>query len=202
MPDVQQILQGLATITNHFTAISIAWHSLFLVLFIALISGWRPTNRLLSLLLSLPAFSVCLFAIVSNNLFNGLLFLVIGILLFVFGFKASREPVKISFMPFRIAGIIMILFGFIYPHFLDAKSFISYFYSAPTGLIPCPTLSIIAGFALLFEGFLSKGWSVTLITAGLFYSLFGIFRLHVILDTVLLAGMLIFLIQQYFFFKT
>jgi len=92
----------------------------------------------------------------------------------------------------------MIIFGWVYPHFLEKSSLINYLYSAPTGLIPCPTLSIVIGFALLFNRFESKAWPLILSVISLFYGLFGIFRLKVMLDAGLLFGALFLLISVLF----
>lgn len=69
-----------------------------------------------------------------------------------------------------------------------------YLFAAPTGLIPCPTLSVVMGFAIIYRAFNSYAWSITLLVAGLFYGIFGIFKLHVWLDIGLLLGSIFFAI--------
>jgi hypothetical protein len=63
-----------------------------------------------------------------------------------------------------------------------------YLYAAPTGVVPCPSLSLVVGFALLSGGLGSRAWSLALAIAGLFYGLFGVARLGVRLDIVLVGG--------------
>ena len=75
----------------------------------------------------------------------------------------------------------------IYPHFLVGPA-ASYLYASPAGLLPCPTLAIAIGFALLGNGLGSRPWSLTLAAVGLFYGLFGVFRLGVYLDIALVGG--------------
>jgi hypothetical protein len=87
-----------------------------------------------------------------------------------------------------VIGVIMVAFGWVYPHVLAGSSWLRYLYQAPTGLIPCPTLSAVIGLALLANGFSSRTWSLVLGTLGIFYSLFGAFRLGVTIDIILLAG--------------
>jgi hypothetical protein len=89
----------------------------------------------------------------------------------------------------------MIVFGWIYPHFLEGGSWFRYLYAAPMGLIPCPTLSFTIGFAMIANGFSSRSWSLVLVVIGVFYGVFGAFRLGVSIDFVLLAGSLLLLIQ-------
>jgi hypothetical protein len=84
----------------------------------------------------------------------------------------------------------MVVFGWIYPHFLETTSFVPYLYSAPLGLIPCPTLSMVVGLGLILGSFGSRGWTFTVGVVGLFYGLFGAVRLGVSLDWVLVVGAL------------
>jgi hypothetical protein len=42
----------------------------------------------------------------------------------------------------------------------------------------------------IFIGPLSKGWTITLIIAALFYGLFGVFRLGVLIDIILLVALI------------
>ena len=56
------------------------------------------------------------------------------------------------------------------------------------GLIPCPTLSAFIGTTLMLHGFGSKKWMLVAALFGLFYGIFGVLRLKVYLDVVLIAG--------------
>jgi len=82
----------------------------------------------------------------------------------------------------------MIAFATFYPHFLSDRTPVAYLYAAPTGVIPCPTLSLVIGFALLGGGLRAPVWSSVLAAVGLFYGLFGVARLGVQLDVALIAG--------------
>lgn len=96
----------------------------------------------------------------------------------------------------------MVSFGLIYPHFIKPDSFLGYFYESPAGLIPCPTLSILIGFALIFNGFGSQSISLLLIILGLFYGIFGVLKLKVAIDLFLLFGALMYLIKYLLSFRT
>jgi hypothetical protein len=85
-------------------------------------------------------------------------------------------------------GASMIAFGSTYPHFLREGSFFVYVVAAPLGIIPCPSLSVAVGFALLAGGFGARAWPLALAATGLFYGLFGAVRLGVLLDLPLVAG--------------
>jgi hypothetical protein len=198
MPQPQEILNGLSQIVNQFSNYAIIWHVVFYILIILLISQWKTSNKLFSVFLAIPLLSVSLFAWLSKNPFNGLMFALFGLLLFVLGLKNSQENIVFSPTPFNILGILVIIYGLVYPHFALVSNFYEYLFLAPTGLIPCPTLSVVIGFTILFSNFQSRRWAILLLIIGFFYSLFGIFRLGVWLDLGLLAANCTLLIQILF----
>ena len=195
MPKTQDIIAGLHSIANEYTAFAILWHVVFYLLLALLIFKWEPSNRFLGILLFLPLLSVAVFAWISGNPFNGSIFTLMAIFIFIFGIRTSTETISLSPFPYYLIGIVMIIFGLVYPHFVNADSFIKYLYASPVGLIPCPTLSILIGFILLFNGFGSQSLTVTFIVFGLFYGIFGILKLAVYLDIFLLIGTLSLLIK-------
>ena len=101
--------------------------------------------------------------------------------------NGDRRPVSRGSAWTRGIGVAMIAFGWLYPHFLDGHA-IAYLYASPVGLVPCPTLAVAIGFALLGNGLGSRVWSLTLAALGLFYGLFGVLRLGVFLDIGLVGG--------------
>jgi len=96
-----------------------------------------------------------------------------------------------------IPGIILFIFGWIYPHFLDTPSFLPYLYSAPIGLIPCPTLSIVIGLALVLNGLGSRALSLVLGLSGMFYGITGVTQLGVAIDLVLAPGAIMILVRAF-----
>jgi len=188
MPNPAQILDDLARIANDWTAIAVIWHGLMAAAVVGLLAGWRPAKRLGATVLALPLLCVSVMAWIYGNPFNGTVFLGFAAALSALG---MRLPVAKTERPQAWAlalGVLMVAFGWVYPHFLGAGPWWRYLYQAPTGLIPCPTLSAVVGFALLARGFSARGWSVLLGILGLFYSLFGALRLGVTIDLVLLVG--------------
>lgn len=191
MPTNQQILSGLSEITNEWQFLALVWHIYFGMLVIALFWGVRPQQRLMGILLALPLLSVSALAWITANLFNGAVFGLVGLLLIGVAFSLSRDSVMAGPPWVVIAGIAFFLFGWIYPHFLDMSSLLTYLYAAPTGLIPCPTLSIVIGTTLILGGLGSRAWSFTLGATGIFYAIFGAAHLGVAIDWILLAGTLL-----------
>jgi len=202
MPKPQEILNGLQTIVNDYSVFAIIWHIVFYLLILALVFRWQPSNRVLGAFMCVPLLSVAAFAWITGNPFNGILFAVASILILVFGLKAPTQTISLAQTPFLVIGIIMVLFGLVYPHFLKPDSIVGYLYASPAGLIPCPTLSIVIGLALLLGGFGSPSITLTLIVIGLFYGVFGVFRLGVHLDLFLIFGTMALLVQYILTIRT
>lgn len=197
MPKTEEILKGLQTISISYSTFAILWHAIFYFLLAALITKWQPSNKLLGLLICLPLISVAVFAWLSGNPFNGILFSVLAIIVFIFDLKASNQPINFSQIPFMATGILMIAFGLVYPHFINPESFLKYLYASPAGLIPCPTLSILIGFLLLYNGLGSQPLTLTFIVFGLFYGIFGVLKLAVYLDIFLVIGSITLLVKYF-----
>jgi len=195
MPKTSDIINGLQSIVNDYSAVAIIWHIVFYLILAALIAKWQSSSRLTAILICLPLVSVAVLAFISGNPFNGILFSVMAVLTLIFGLKASHEPIQTSQLIFMVTGILMIVFGLVYPHFISAGSFLKYLYAAPVGLIPCPTLSILIGFLLVYNGISSQSITLTFVVFGLFYGIFGVLKLAVFIDIFLVLGSLSLLVK-------
>jgi hypothetical protein len=190
MPSAESILAGLTEISQDFWYVATFWHAAIAVALLAVILGWwRPTARALATSLVLPLASVSVFAWLHANPFNGAVFLLLGGALLVVAQRLPRQDTSRGPFWMTGAGFFMLMFGWVYPHFLYPE-FPRYasLYAAPIGLVPCPTLSVVTGIALLAGGFGSRAWSLILAFVGLFYGVFGALRLHVEIDLVLTFG--------------
>ncbi len=194
IPTNEQILNGLTVLADTWRPLAIFWHAFFAILVIALILGVRPSKRASGVLLSLPFLSVSILAWSVMNPFNGIIFAIIGIMLIAVSVKLPLGEVQVASIWAMIAGAFMFVFGWVYPHFLDASSQFSLFYSSPTGVIPCATLSIGIGLALLLNGLGSRKLSVILSVSGIIFGITGIMQLGVIIDVFLLLGAAVMLI--------
>lgn len=182
------ILDGLTSIANDWKGLAIAWHLVLATLCLMLVAGWRPSAPLLGASLALMMMSVSAVAWLSGNPVNGTIFGILSVLIAAAARRCSSAPICIAKGPPAVAGVALVVFGWIYPHFLGTNSWATYLYAAPFGLLPCPTLSVMIGLALLIDDVPSPLWTGTLVLAGLFYGGFGVFRLGVQLDWALLAG--------------
>lgn len=188
MPTAAQILDGLTAIANSWVWLAILWHGFFAIFAIALLGGVRPAKRLSGAVLALPLFSVGALAWLAGNPFNGTTFTLAGATLIALARFLPHGNVRIAPWWAVVPGLVMFSFGWVYPHFLVADSFLSYLYAAPTGLVPCSTLSIVIGLAMVLNGLGSRAWALVLAGMGAFYGIFGAVRLGVLIDWTLLAG--------------
>ena len=188
MPSASDILLGLWHIATNATRVSIAWHIVLAASLIALLAGFRPPQRVAAALLSAPLLSVAALAFAFGNPFNGAVFSVLAVALATLALRVAASPISLRRGWSGLLGTGLIVFGAVYPHFIEGASWLTYLYAAPLGAIPCPTLSAVIGAALIVGGFDSHAWRLTLAGAGCFYAVIGVLRLGVIMDAVLLGG--------------
>lgn len=187
MPTTTEILRGLTAIANDAVVAAILWHQVIAILFVWVANGWRPRRRLAIAMLAAPMVSVAAFALAYHNPFNAALFLGGAVALLLVAARGGNERVMVG-PPWATAlGIASIAFAWAYPHFLHTSSWVVYLYAAPVGLVPCPSLALVIGFALLAGG-IDRRVATVLGTFGLFYGVIGVARLGVVLDVGLLAG--------------
>lgn len=187
MPTPADILAGLTAIARSGVAIAIAWHVVIAAAIAALVAGWRPSQRVARVALAAPLVSVAAFALAFDNPFNATVFAAGAAGLAVLGGAARSQRVVRGGALASIVGVASIAFGAFYPHFLEVSP-VAYAYSAPVGLVPCPTLALAVGLALLGNGLGSRAWALLLAALGVLYGLFGVLRLGVYLDAGLVVG--------------
>jgi hypothetical protein len=188
MPSPADVLAGLTAIARDWAWLAIAWHLLLGVFALALLGGWRPRGRVVALLFVLPLVSVSGLAWTSGNPFNGLILALIALALARAALRVPTDPMSVHRSALAVCGVALLAFAWVYPHFVAASSWATYLYAAPLGLVPCPTLSAVAGVTLLFGGFRSRSWSRVVAAAGLLYGLIGVLWLGVTIDLALVAG--------------
>lgn len=191
MPSPEIIHAGLTEIANRYWYVASAWHVAMGLVFVTVFFRRTIACRTAALLMTAPLFSVAVFAFAGHNPFNGIAFALLAFALCLVGVRLDGRPAERAPWSMVAAGAAMIAFGWLYPHFLVSRSMLAYLFAAPTGLIPCPTLSVVIGCSLVLGGLSSRAWTGILVAAGLFYGLFGAFRLGVRLDFVLILGALV-----------
>lgn len=188
MPSSEDIVKGLARIAGDWPYLAILWHVYFGTLVGALLAGIRAPRQLFGFLLAIPLLSVSALAWSGGNPFNGASFALAAMALIVVGARFGRGKVELASFSFVVTGGLLFAFGWGYPHFLAPDSMLSYLYAAPTGLIPCPTLSAILGVTLVLGGFGSVAWPAIVGLLSLFYGFYGAAILDIYIDWILFAG--------------
>ena len=191
MPTPEQILQSLAGIANQWRPLAVFWHAYLLVVVLRVLHPRPLSGASAGGLLTAPVVSVAVLAWMAGNPFNGLLFVLLAAAMIALAVHYRHR----TFHPGRdwlvFPGGLLVVFGWVYPHFTDVSTVAEYLYAAPTGLIPCPTLSVTIGLSMLLGLARLRAWSLVLGAAGLLYGVYGAVRLGVALDWVLLAGALL-----------
>ncbi|HET9240450.1 MAG TPA: hypothetical protein VFO10_24510 [Oligoflexus sp.] len=197
MPSSSEILSQLSLLAQSYIWLAILWHLAVFALLVR--KGWRPKQRHAAQLLLLPLISVSVLGWLHRNPFQGLVFIILTFILGLISFQLANRPVSLHRKWTFPVGILALLYALVYPHFLEGTSAWLYLLAAPIGVVPCPTLSLVCGFTLLFSGFYSRAWQAVCAVAGLFYAAFGIFVLGVWLDLGLLlitASMLLLMAER------
>lgn len=183
MPAESEIIAGLARIANQGIVFAVLWHVVAAAALAWLALGrWLPSRRVAAVAVTLPLATASLFAWRDGNPFNGTMMALALVVLALLGLRLSESPVRPGPRWATALGAFALVYGFVYPHFLAGQPVWLYLVAAPAGLVPCPTLAVILGTALLGGGFESRPWPVVASAFGLFYALFGMLRLHVWLD--------------------
>jgi len=185
MPTTTAILESLSTIANAWRWLAVLAHAALLLI---LIARRRWSERAVAYWLTLPLISVSLLAWWAGNPFNGLVFLLLVLSAARIATTMRTDQIRLERSRIdRTVGLGLIVFGWVYPHFLVAGTWASYLCASPLALIPCPTLAIVAGFSLLLS-LDSRAWNLLIAAAGLVYGIVGVAALGVSVDGLLIAG--------------
>ncbi len=185
MPTSTAIVDLLTRMAQDLSWLGLAWHVGILMVVASVMTAWRPSQRAAAWLLVGPPLSVALAAIAYGNPFNAFMFLLLGLVLGYAAYRRETSPIAGTPRWAIALGILLIAYGFVYPHFLPVAIAV---FASPIGVVPCPTLAVLAGFTLVAGGFGSRAIPAALTAWTAFYALFGIFALGVVLDVGLLVA--------------
>jgi len=172
-----ELLAQLEHLSNSLAPLAIAWHLVIGAALLSLFGNWRPSERTFAWGLSALALSVAISAALVANPFNAISFTILAAVLAVTR-RAGIMPTSPSKQ--RWVAAALIVYGGLYPHFLHAPA-IAYVAAAPVGVIPCPTLAMLAGLALL-ANVQSRSVLLALAVWSLVYGAIGLLWLGVLLD--------------------
>lgn len=177
------ILANLQSEVTRFWFVSAVQH-LILPLVLLYASRRERGGSIVSAYFGLTALLVGLLAVVhSFNLFNGLVFAVLGLALIL-----GRRRGLLRFLPLTAhsaVGYAALLSGYWYPHFVDSA--LAVLVRSPYSVVPCPSLLVIIGVTVA-AGIRNATWAeLLLVCAGLFYGVFGVMKLRVLVDLPLIV---------------
>lgn len=198
MPSPAAILTSLASIANEWRLLAFFWHLVLAISIALVVAGWRPSPRTVGTMLVTPIASVSVMAWWAGNPFNAATFALLAMALSTVAWRLSGATMPPPSISALVIGGIFVVFGWFYPHFLHDASLAKYSYEAPLGLIPCPTLAVVAGVSIVARGLGSRRWSVLVSFAALFYGLIGVVMLDVAMDAFLIAAAVTLAIRQGF----
>lgn len=181
------ILTAAAAIAAEWRWLAMAWHAVFAVVLAASLACDIRDRRGLAITAALPFTTVAALAWWSGNPFNGSVFTVFTITLIAIAARLPASPITVGAPSAVWAGASCCALAWSYPHFLSG-TWTQYFYAAPLGLLPCPTLALCVGLSLITQSFGSMRWTIVVFAASFTYGVIGVFALGVALDWTLIAG--------------
>lgn len=186
--------------------LALLWHVSILAAVCALIVGWRPARSLALPLLAAPLISAAVAALRYHNPFNAVSLGLLSLTFLLLGARAAvSADTRWSDMPSRdvlisgrravllpawtaTLGVPLLAYGCFYPAFDASMPWYRLAYAAPVGVVPCPTLAVVAAFVLLARGWQTRAVPAVLAVWSAFYALFGIFLLGVRSDAGLFVA--------------
>ena len=186
----------LEEVAADLRAYSAVIHHVFIVVIVAGLFAEKLRKLLF------PAFIACLslsatiiavrYRILPNIIVFGL-FLVWIIRAYTVGrlnFDFHRmTPVNIIF------GVIGLVFGFWYPHWVESPIIINAMLYSPLGGVNCPTMATICGFLCLTSPPRSAILEATVALATLYFGFFGLFKLNAYIDVILIICALFLILR-------
>lgn len=189
MPSSAGIQELLAATTRELAPLALAWHLALAAIAVAYLRGWRPAPHRCAPLLAVPVLSVSIVAFAFGNMLDGASFAALAIILVVTGLRAPGVHLERGPAWSRWLGCALILFGMWYPHLVEGAWY-RVLAVAPLGVVPCPTLALVAGVTLVADGFGSRAIPAVIALWAGFYARLGIFNQGALVDIGLLVAML------------
>ncbi len=196
MKTPDEITSMLENVSKEVGAYSIFVHILFLMIMGLGIFIKKIRNTLFSLFiafLSLSALFISIkYGIIPNIIIFGMFFVLI--------INAYRVK-KLNFdfnniAPLNLAaGILGLIFGFWYLHWVDSPIWLNALIYSPLGSVNCPTMVTLCGFLCLSQKPRSTLLETAVALTTLYFGFFGIFRLGAYIDVILIICALFLIIR-------
>jgi len=191
----EEITTLLSSIVDQLKLYSLFVHFLFILVLAAIIINKEQRNKIILLFLLFLTISALVTSIVFLLLPNIILFsLVLFGLILTYQNEDYNFHIHRKLTPDLIFGIIGIIFGFWYLHWVEEPILFNALFFSPIGLVNCPTLLTICAFLILTKNPQPYYLSVVVSSFTIFYGFFGILFLNALIDIVLvICGMYLLL---------
>jgi uncharacterized membrane protein YhaH (DUF805 family) len=187
MKTPEAITSMLESISNEVKSYSAFVHILFLAVIGLGLIVKKIRNNLFSLFIAFLSLSATIisvkYVIVPNIIIFGMFFVLIihGYLTKNLNFDLKNiTPVNLLF------GILGLVFGFWYLHWVESPIWLNAFLYSPLGAVNCPTMVATCGFLCLTQKPRSGILEAVVALITLYFGFFGIFRLGAYVDVALI----------------
>lgn len=196
MKTPEEITITLQNVSRAVQSYSLLIHILFVVVILLGLFIKKIRNILFSMFIAFLSLSVTFisvkYMIIPNIIIFGMFFVLIVHAYLEknlnFDFKNSM-PINLVF------GILGLVFGFWYLHWVDSPILLNALIFSPIGTLNCPTMVTICGFLCLSKKPRSTILEVTVALITLYFGFFGIFRLGAYIDVVLIICALFLIVR-------
>lgn len=196
MKTPQEITNMLEEVTSGTKIFSLIAHALFLVVIVSGLIFKKIRNILFSLFIAFISFSAAVISIKYMIIPNIIIFTIFFILIVNAYFKKELNFELKNIAPINLMfGIIGIVFGFWYLHWVDSPVWLNALLYSPLGAVNCPTMAAICGFLCLTKKPRSIILEITVALITLYFGFFGIFRLGAYVDVVLIICALFLIVR-------
>jgi hypothetical protein len=196
MKTPEAITSMLKSISKEVKGYSVFVHILFLVVMGLGLLVKKIRNSLFSLFiafLSLSATIISVKYVIAPNIIIFAMFFLLIIHAYLtknlnFDFK-NIAPANLFF------GILGLVFGFWYLHWVESPVWLNAFLYSPLGAVNCPTMVTVCGFLCLSQKPRSPILEVAVALITLYFGFFGIFRLGAYVDVALILCALFLIVR-------
>lgn len=196
MKSPEEITSMLSNVTDQLRTFSAIAHIIFLVVMVTGLILKKIRGALFFLFIAFLSLSATIIAIKYMILPNIIIFAMFFGLIINAYFKKqlnfeleNLKPVNLFF------GIIGMVFGFWYLHWVESPIWLNALYNSPLGVVNCPTMVTICGFLCLTKKPRSVMLETTVALITLYFGFFGVFRLGAYIDIMLIICALFLILR-------
>ena len=196
MKSPEEITGMLSNVTDQLRTFSAIAHIIFLVVMVTGLILKKIRGALFFLFITFLSLSATVIAIRYMILPNIIVFAMFFGLIINACFKKQLNFKLENLKPANLFfGIIGMVFGFWYLHWVESPIWLNALYNSPLGVVNCPTMVTICGFLCLTEKPRSVMLETTVALSTLHFGFFGVFRLGAYIDIILIICALFLILR-------